>query len=439
MPAGPVTAVLPARIKSVVFDVGETLVDETRAWSLMADAAGVSRLTLFAALGALIESGMAQSREPPVTTRLALTKVGPPSVSVVGRHRVSRRVRRRRAAVAAVGVAIVAFIAMGLGRASARRPGRGDHGSSVPTVGSAATPPSTAGARLSLPVPGPPFQVGTITTDLPSAGTVVPTIVRYPAVRTSQGLVAASGAGPFPLIVFSGGWQVQPGYYSNLLDGWAAQGYVVAFPVYPGTAPGVPGPPEWAVVEHPAQLAGVIADLEHGGGPLAGLVDATRVGVAGHSDGGDVTEAAVNNSCCTIAAVRAAVILSGAQLASFDARGRYGTAGPATLVIQGDRDTINPPGCSQAIYDSSPEPRYYLDLLGAGHYPAYLDPAGLAAYPSQAGATEAGLYRQVVTRATIGFWNQYLRGSAATSWAATADTPRSTLTVDAPVPATGAC
>jgi HAD superfamily hydrolase (TIGR01662 family) len=44
-------------IRAVVFDVGETLVDETRAWGQMADAAGVTRLTLFGALGALIERG----------------------------------------------------------------------------------------------------------------------------------------------------------------------------------------------------------------------------------------------------------------------------------------------------------------------------------------------------------------------------------------------
>ena len=239
--------------------------------------------------------------------------------------------------------------------------------------------------------------------------------------------------------MFSGGWQVPPGYYSDLLDSWVAQGYVVAFPVYPGTAPGVPGPPEWAVVEHPAQLAGVITGLEHAGGPLAGLVDSTRVGVAGHSDGGDVTEAAVNNSCCTTPGVRAAIVLSGAQLASFDLHGRYGSTGPPTLVVQGDRDTINPPGCSQAIYDSSPQPRYYLDLAGAGHYPAYLDAAGLAAYPGQAGASRAGLYRQIVTGATLGFWNQYLRGAAATPRPATAQTGLSTLTVDTPVPVTGSC
>jgi hypothetical protein len=39
----------------VVFDVGETLVDETRAWSEAADAVGVTALTLFGAFGALIE------------------------------------------------------------------------------------------------------------------------------------------------------------------------------------------------------------------------------------------------------------------------------------------------------------------------------------------------------------------------------------------------
>jgi len=45
------------RIAAVVFDIGETLVDETRAWSLEAQRSGVTSLTLFAALGALIERG----------------------------------------------------------------------------------------------------------------------------------------------------------------------------------------------------------------------------------------------------------------------------------------------------------------------------------------------------------------------------------------------
>lgn len=45
-------------IQTVVFDVGETLVDETRMWGLHADRLGVSHLTFFAALGAVIERGL---------------------------------------------------------------------------------------------------------------------------------------------------------------------------------------------------------------------------------------------------------------------------------------------------------------------------------------------------------------------------------------------
>jgi len=44
-------------IHVVVFDVGETLFDETRLWGLWADWLGVPRLTFFAAFGAVIERG----------------------------------------------------------------------------------------------------------------------------------------------------------------------------------------------------------------------------------------------------------------------------------------------------------------------------------------------------------------------------------------------
>lgn len=39
-------------VKAVVFDVGETIVDETRIWGAWADHLGIPRLTMFAALGA---------------------------------------------------------------------------------------------------------------------------------------------------------------------------------------------------------------------------------------------------------------------------------------------------------------------------------------------------------------------------------------------------
>jgi len=45
------------RVTAVVFDVGETLVDETRHWGDWADWLGAPRLTLFAMLGVVIERG----------------------------------------------------------------------------------------------------------------------------------------------------------------------------------------------------------------------------------------------------------------------------------------------------------------------------------------------------------------------------------------------
>jgi HAD superfamily hydrolase (TIGR01662 family) len=52
------------RLRAVVFDVGETIVDETRAWSAWADWLGIPRLTFLAVCGAVIARGVADHREP---------------------------------------------------------------------------------------------------------------------------------------------------------------------------------------------------------------------------------------------------------------------------------------------------------------------------------------------------------------------------------------
>jgi FMN phosphatase YigB (HAD superfamily) len=44
-------------IRAVFFDIGETLVDETRLWAAWADWLGIPTLTLFAVLGAVIDRG----------------------------------------------------------------------------------------------------------------------------------------------------------------------------------------------------------------------------------------------------------------------------------------------------------------------------------------------------------------------------------------------
>jgi HAD superfamily hydrolase (TIGR01549 family) len=51
-------------LRAVVFDVGETIVDETRAWSAWADWLGIPRLTFLAVCGAVIARGNPDHREP---------------------------------------------------------------------------------------------------------------------------------------------------------------------------------------------------------------------------------------------------------------------------------------------------------------------------------------------------------------------------------------
>ena len=49
-------------VEAVVFDVGETLVDETRNWESVADECGVPRFTLMALVGAMIADGESHLR-----------------------------------------------------------------------------------------------------------------------------------------------------------------------------------------------------------------------------------------------------------------------------------------------------------------------------------------------------------------------------------------
>ena len=135
------------------------------------------------------------------------------------------------------------------------------------------------------------------------------------------------------------------------------------------------------------------------------MIDANEIGVVGHSDGADVTLAVAADTCCRDPRVKAAAILSGAELASFG--GRYAFSGGVPLLItQGNADTINLPACSAQIYNAAASPKYYLDLLGAPHEPPYADPG-----PDQ----------QIVAQVTTDFFDAELAGQSAALAAMTTD------------------
>jgi predicted dienelactone hydrolase len=330
-------------------------------------------------------------------------------------------------AVAGIAAVCVTVIGNGPGHRGARpSAGSGPATTPAPTTRTSSSPTTRSAVESSA-------AVGLITLTVTGAGGLFPVVVRYPAARAGPGQAPLASRRPFPLIVFSPGFDIDPGAYDALVSRWTSLGFVVAVPDYPFTAAGAPGGVNEAdILQHPADLEATIAELltasSRAGSVLSGMINPSRIGLAGHSDGGDVTDAVMSNSCCRDYRIRAAAILSGAELGSFG--GTYGPSGVPVLVVQGDSDAINAPACSEQIYDTVGQPRFYLDLHGAGHLPPYTaDPSGAA-------------YQREVDKVTALFWAAYLKGDAAAASTLKAGGgvgPTATLVVGAPVPQLGGC
>lgn len=229
------------------------------------------------------------------------------------------------------------------------------------------------------------------------------TYVRYPAlgapgatdVPNAQPAIAG---GPYPLVVFAHGFAVTPQPYARLLQSWASAGYVVAAPVFPlGSADAPGGPDEADVINQPRDMSFVISSLlsldQPGAGPLAGLVDPTRIAVAGHSDGGESALAVAYSRRFRDPRVSAAVILSGAEMSGVGGY-RFAQGSPPLLAAQGTDDPFNEPKFTNAYFELAQRPKFLLRLLGAGHLPPYTDQQPQLA---------------IVERVTTAFLDRYLK------------------------------
>jgi predicted dienelactone hydrolase len=209
---------------------------------------------------------------------------------------------------------------------------------------------------------------------------------------------AVAGSGPWPLVVFGHGFATTPSRYRRLLRAWAAAGYLVAAPVFPlGNANAPGGPDENDIVNQPRDMSFVITRLlaasASAGSALHGLVERSRIAVAGQSDGAETAFAAAYERPWHDRRVRAAVVLSGAELGLHVPLVSH-TA--PLLAVQGTADRINPPLYTRHLFRAVGRPKFLLLLRGAGHLPPYTRPGSRLA---------------AVERVSLAFLDHYLRGA----------------------------
>jgi predicted esterase len=272
-------------------------------------------------------------------------------------------------------------------------------------------PPDTTTTQPPPPPPPASWRVGFTTLTFvdgsrptpPTAGDpgkpsrTLPTVILYPidgspAAPPAVSAPAASRGGPFPLIVFAHGFNSSPQVYASLLEAWAGAGYVVAAPEFPRTVAGG-HVDESDLDRQPGDVSFVIGKIVAGALP-AGLVDASRIGVAGHSDGAVTAVGVGYNTCCHDGRVSADVVMAG-DAHVFSGGSYFAKGSPPLLVLQGDHDPSNDPSLGQQLYQAAPSPKVLIMLVDALHLQPF---------------TTDLPHLGVVEAATIGFFDRYLKG-----------------------------
>ncbi|MFZ0251934.1 MAG: neocarzinostatin apoprotein domain-containing protein [Acidimicrobiales bacterium] len=213
--------------------------------------------------------------------------------------------------------------------------------------------------------------------------------------------------GRYPIIVFAHGLGGSPMDYTELLQAWAAAGYVVAAPLFPLSSSQTPGGPDGGDIgNQPGDMSFVIDQVLDASsapsGPLSGLVDPKEIGAAGHSNGAITTLGLVADSCCRDTRVKAAVVMAGTTEGL--GRGEYHMAeAPPLLIVQDLHDGLVPYGDAVAVFNEARGPKALLAL----DWDAASDPTGSTAHMAASGVV--GPTSGAVIASTTAFFNSFLK------------------------------
>src|SRR4051794_40872084 len=229
------------------------------------------------------------------------------STSRPGARAVTRRTK-------ALGLALVALVAAACSGSTARRsgptPARRAACDRAEAAQQAPVTPRASGAgvsRVDLRMVDRTRTTAAVGESSALACRVLPLEVRYPTATTT----------PLPLVVVAHGLDGNPGTLGPLLDAWSAAGYVVAAPTFPVTRKDANG--RSLPTENVDQAADVRLTIDRlleptQADPAARVrprIDASEIGVAGMSLGGQTVYGLIANTCCEDHRVRAAIVMSG--------------------------------------------------------------------------------------------------------------------------------
>jgi dienelactone hydrolase len=220
-----------------------------------------------------------------------------------------------------------------------------------------------------------------------------------------------TSGGPYPLVVLSHGATGHPDEYTETIQQWASEGFVVASPAFPLTNRTVPGALAniGDVANQPGDVSFVIDEVlaanDDRASPLHGLVDPEAIGTVGHSLGGATTWAVSFNTATRDERIDSTVIFAGLTIPMAGGEFEFDSGLPL-LVLHGDNDDLLL-DTDLAAYEQAAPPKWFVTLLGATHVPAFTD--------------GESRYDQLVTRTVVDFWHGTLNGDTQSLERVTAD------------------
>jgi dienelactone hydrolase len=204
----------------------------------------------------------------------------------------------------------------------------------------------------------------------------LPIEIWYPAasgpISSSDTFWATARSGHFPLIVFAPGYNSNPDTYQPFLHAIAAQGFVVASPVFPieasiaGAAPA--GRSNAEILNQMYDMSSVITQMidyaRQPGNFLGAAMSQTQIGIIGHSDGAMTVAGMTMSTSYNDPRIKTAVVMAGAGPQGLTWNKRKVVP---TMVEQATGDPYNEPANSQWLYNHVTGSRDYLTVAGPYH------------------------------------------------------------------------